>query len=341
MNNKQVNIAIIGMGYWGPNFARVSFDLANVNLVYCCDLDKEALAKIKKKYPGVEIIDDYREIIADKEIDAVIVVTPPDTHFPICKNLLEAGKDVLVEKPITLKNTDAKELVKLSKKYKRILMVDHVFKFNSGIEKLKELIRKNSLGKIFYVSGSYTALGPVRNDVNALLDLAPHHFYTINYILDKSPLWISVFGESFLKEGNSDVAFITVAYPENVLAKIHVSWLYPFKVRDIVVIGEKKMAFFDDTSPAEKLKIYDKSAFFDTNHPEYPAILKVIYREGDIVVPKLEPKEPLKEVLRNFVDSIITRKSPKSNGEDGELVVKMLNAAEESLENDGKKIYIK
>ncbi len=340
MDEKEVNLAIIGLGYWGPNFARLCFEAENINLMYCCDINKKSLQKIKKQFPSVIAVNDYREILKDKRVDGVIVVTPPETHWKICRNILLAGKDVLVEKPLTLKTKDALDLVKISKKKKRILMVDHIYKYNSAITKLADIIKKNKLGEIFYLAASYTALGPVRNDVNALLDLAPHHFYTLNYILKKNPVWISAVGESYLKEGNSDVAFITIAYPGNILAKVHVSWLYPFKVRDIVVIGKEKMAMFDDMSSGEKLKIYDKSAFFDSTHPEYPAILKIIYREGDIVAPRLEPKEPLKEVLLQFKKSILTRRKPISSGEDGALVVKMLVAAQKSLKKEGKRIFL-
>lgn len=340
MNEKSVRIAIVGMGYWGPNFARLSFEVDGVELVACCDLDKGVLGKIKKRYPAVIAISDYHLIAEDATIDGVIVVTPPETHYKICKELLINGKHVLVEKPLTLNPKDAKELIDLAKKNKKILMVDHIFKYNSAITKLREIIVKKTLGDIFYVSGSYTALGPVRSDVNALLDLAPHHFYMINYVLDKMPIWISTFGNSFLKEGTSDVAFITIAYPNNILAKVHVSWLYPFKVRDLVVIGKEKMAVFDDASQDEKLKIYDKSAFYDETYPEYPAILKILYREGDIVVPKLEPKEPLREVLITFRDCVLSGKKPKSDGEDGRIVVKMLVAAQESLDNDGRKVSL-
>lgn len=338
---KTINLAIIGLGYWGPNFARLCYEAENINLSYCCDLDKKALLKIKKQYPATKIVTRYKEILEDQNVHGVIVVTPPESHYKICMDLLNAGKDVLVEKPITLNSNDARSLVNIANKHKKVLMVDHIYKFNSAVKKLREVVCGSALGKIFYLSGSYTALGPVRNDVNALLDLAPHHFYTFNYVLNKKPLWIAAFGQSYLKDGNSDVAFVTICYPGKILAKLHVSWLYPFKVRDIVVVGKKKMAFFDDISPSEKLKIYDKRAFYDKKHPEYPAILKIVYREGDIIAPKIEAKEPLKEVLNHFKECIISRSKPVTSGEDGELVVKMLEASSFSLKNNGKREYIK
>lgn len=340
MKETSVNLAIIGLGYWGPNFARLCFEVDNINLLYCCDIDERSLAKIKKQFPSVKITNNYQTLLKDKNIDAVIVVTPPKTHYKLCSSFLIAGKDVLVEKPMTLARNDAKKLILLSQKYKQILMVDHIFKYNSAIIKLKELISKNVLGKVFYVSGSYTALGPVRSDVNAILDLAPHHFYILNYVLQSEPLWISALGESYLRTENSDVSFIAMGYPGNIIAKVDVSWLYPFKVRNLVVVGKHKMAFFDDTSLDEKLKIYNKRAFFASNHPEYPAILKIVYREGDIITPRLEPKEPLKEVLLHFRDCVLSRQQPKSDGRDGETVVLMLEAAQKSLRNKGRRVAL-
>lgn len=336
---KIVNIGIIGLGYWGPNFARLCFETDNVVLKYCCDVNKTALEKVKTKYPGVLISDSYQTVLKDPEIDAVIVVTPPQSHYKICREFLLRGKDVLVEKPLTVNEKQAADLVSISKNKKRILMVDHIFKYNNAILKLREYITSKYLGKVFYISASYTALGPVRSDVNAILDLAPHYFYTINFILNSKPRWISAWGQSYLKDNNSDVAFITIGYPNNILAKVDVSWLFPFKERNLVVVGENRMASFDDTSPDEKLKIYDKSAFFDTKNSDYPAILKIMYREGDIVTPHVEPKEALKEVVLHFRNCVLSRENPKSDAEDGKMNVRMLQAAVKSMKNRGKRVF--
>src|SRR5258708_1457456 len=304
VNDTVKNIGLIGLGYWGPNFVRAAFENENINLAYCCDIDKKSLAKIGRRYPSVKLITDYKEMLADTSIDGVIIVTPPGTHHKIVKDCLLAGKDVLVEKPITLKSSDAEELVSIAKKEKRILMVDHIFQFNQGIRKLKEIMQKKKLGKIFYLSASYTALGPVRPDVNSLWDLGPHFFYTIAYLLDSKPVWVKAIGESYLKKGSQDVAYITLGFPKKVLANIHVSWLFPHKVRNLVVVGNKKMAVFDDMVNDQKLKIYDRGAFYDKNNSEFPAMLKVPYREGDLISPRIVAKEPLGEVLSTFVDAI-------------------------------------
>jgi len=336
--SKVVKIAIVGLGYWGPNFAKAGFENENVEISYFCDIDKKSLEKIGKRYPSVKLAQDYKKMLKDKTIRGVIVVTPPEIHHRIARDCLLVGKDVLVEKPITILSSDGEDLVGIALKNKRILMVDHIFQFNPGIRKLKEILQKRKLGKILYISASYTALGPVRPDVNSLWDLAPHFFYTIPYLLNKNPLWVSAIGQSYLKHKTEDVVFITLGFPDKILVNVHVSWLYPYKVRSLVLVGSKKMAVFDDVATDQKLRIYDKGARYDMS--DYPAILKVLYREGDLLVPKIEPKEPLSEVLKTFVNAIETRSLIESTGLEGVEVVKILEAAQLSLNKRGKRIKI-
>lgn len=336
--NKTLKLAIVGLGYWGPNFAKTALGNEKVKISYFCDIDENSLVKIGKRYPGVKLTRDYKKMLKDKKIAAVIIVTPPGTHHKIVRDCLVAGKDVLVEKPLTVFSKDGEDLVSLAKTKKRILMVDHIFEFNPAIRKLKEILNKKKLGKIYYISASYTALGPVRPDVNCIWDLAPHFFYTIPYLLEKKPLWVSVAGQSYLKSNTEDVANIVLGFPNKILANIHVSWLYPYKVRGLTIVGSKKMAVFDDIAVDQKLKIYDKGAYYDKS--EYPAILKVLYREGDLLVPRIEPKEPLSEVLKTFINAIETRELTKSTGSEGVDTVKILEAAQLSLEKKGKRIKI-
>lgn len=340
LNGKTINLGLIGLGYWGPNFARAAFENENVQLVYCCDLDKKALAKIKRRYPSVKLVSDYKEILKDQSIHGIIIVTPPGTHHKLVKDCLHAGKDVLVEKPITLKSSDAEELMAIAKKGKRILMVDHIFQFNPGVRKLKEIIKKRKLGKIFYLSASYTALGPVRPDVSSLWDLGPHFFYTLEFLLDTKPLWVKAIGQSYLKKNIHDVVYVTLGFPKKILANIHVSWLYPYKVRNLVVVGSKRMGVFDDMLVDQKVRVYDRGAFYDKNDLEYPAILKIMYREGDLIAPRIDLKEPLGEVLRTFVEAIDSRHLREAGAEEGIHVVKILETAQRSLEQHGKKIKI-
>lgn len=338
--NNTINLGLIGLGYWGPNFARASFENENVQLMYCCDLNAKALEKIRRRYPSVKLVSDYKEILADPAIHGVIIVTPPGTHYKLVKDSLLAKKDVLVEKPITLQSSDAEELMAIAQKGKRILMVDHIFQFNPGIRKLKEILAKRKLGKIFYLSASYTALGPVRPDVSSLWDLGPHFFYTIEYLLNAKPVWVKAIGQSYLKKNIHDVVYITLGFPKKILANIHVSWLYPYKVRNLVIIGSKQMAVFDDMLIDQKVRLYDRGAFYNKNDLEFPEILKIMYREGDLIAPRIDLKEPLSQVLRIFVNAVDSRHLQEAGAEEGMRVVKILEAAEKSLKQHGKKIKI-
>lgn len=339
MKKKKLGFALVGVGYWGPNYARIFSELDNAKFLWCCDKNKEALVKMQRLYPAIKITKKIPDILKDPKVDCVIVVTPAQTHYQIVKDALDAGKHVLVEKPLTTSVLEAKDLMALSKKKKKVLSVDHTFKFNPGIRKLKELIKSGELGKIYYMYGLYNALGPIRKDVSAMWDLSPHFIYTANYLLDSKPISVLGRGRDVLIAGMDDVVFLTFEYENGVLFNLHSSWLDPLKVRQLVIIGSKKMAVFDDVSGDAKLKIYDKSAEVSQD-PNF-AKLNVILRVGDMVVPKLENLEPLKEVVLDFVESIIRNKKPFTPCEEGLDTVVALVAAQQSLENHGKVILLK
>ena len=331
MKNKKLQFGLIGVGYWGPNYARILSEMDDVNLVWCCDTNNQVLLKMKRLYPAIKITNHLVDILNDKQVDCVIVVTPAQIHFETVKKALKADKHVLVEKPLTTATKEAQELVYLAKKKKKVLAVDHTFKFNPGIKKLKEIIDSGELGKIYYMYGLYNALGPIRKDVSAMWDLSPHFIYTANYLLNSKPISVLARGRDLLIKGMDDVVFLNFEYENGVLFNLHSSWLDPLKVRQLVVIGSKKMAVFDDVSPDAKLQIYDKSAIVDSD-PNF-AKLNVILRVGDMVVPKLENKEPLREVVIDFIISVRDGKQPFLSAEDGLETVKILVAAQKSLEN--------
>lgn len=333
-----INIGIIGVGYWGPNYARLCYELDNVNLVWFSDLDKSALKKVKQRYPLVKITSDYRKLAKDKNLDAVIITTPAQTHFLIAKEFLMAGKHILVEKPMTAKLIEAKKLQSLVKKSKKIFMVDHTFKFNAGINKLKEIINSGELGKIYYITGSYSALGPIRKDVDALWDLGPHWVYTLNYLLDSFPITVEAKGGKFLKKDMNDVVFLNFEYPKKILANLHVTWLYPKKERCLAVVGDKKMAIFDDVSADARLVVYDRG-FFVNKDPHFTN-LQIILWDGDVFIPKIENKEPLKEVLKHFLQCIEEGKKPNSDIKDGLKTVEILEKASLSMKKNGIPILI-
>lgn len=338
MNRKKLGFALIGVGYWGPNYARILSELDEVELLWCCDKNMAALLKMQKLYPTIKITKKISDILADKKVDCLIVVTPAQTHYQIVRDVLNADKHVLVEKPLTTSVEEAKDLVALSKKKKKILSVDHTFKFNPGIKKLKELIDKGELGKIYYMYGLYNALGPIRKDVSAMWDLSPHFIYTANYLLDSKPISVSGRGRDLLIKGMDDVVFLTFEYENGVLFNLHSSWLDPLKVRQLVIIGSKKMAVFDDVSGDSKLKIYDKSAEVSSD-PNF-AKLSVILRVGDMIVPRLENTEPLKEVVLDFIKSIKKNRKPFISCEEGCDTVTALVAAQKSLESQGEVVLL-
>lgn len=339
MKKKNLGFALVGVGYWGPNYARILSELDSAKFLWCCDKNKDALLRMQRLYPTIKITKRVSDILKDKSVDCVIVVTPAQTHYQIVKSALDEGKHVLVEKPLTTTVDHARELVNYSKRKKKVLAVDHTFKFNPGIKKLKELMDKGNLGKIYYMYGLYNALGPIRKDVSAMWDLSPHFIYTANYLLHSKPISVLGRGRDLLIAGMDDVVFLTFEYENGVLFNLYSSWLDPLKVRQLVVIGSKKMAVFDDVSSDSKLKIYDKSAKVDKD-PNF-AKLNVILKVGDMVVPKLEDKEPLKEVVLDFVKSIREGKTPFTPSEEGLDTVVALVAAQQSLENHGEKIWLK
>ena len=342
-----VKLGIIGFGYWGPNLVRNFSSIRDSEIVYCADKDENRLTHVKSLYPKISVTKDYNEILNDKSVDAVIVATPIETHFKIAKDALNAGKHVLVEKPITTSSKDAKELVDIAAKKKKILMVDHTFEYSNPVRKIKEIIDRNELGKIFTIDMIRVNLGLFQEKVNVVADLAPHDISMLLYYLDDMPLSVRAFGKSYIREGIEDDAHISIEFRDKITANIHVSWLDPCKIRRTTIVGNKKMLVFDDTAADEKINIYDKGVSIQKNNipkqPYYDTYEEwaLTYRSGDVYAPKVENKEPLSVMAGHFVDCIKTNKKPLSDGTSGLKVVKVLEAVQESLKNDGNKVMIK
>jgi len=326
-----VNLAVLGIGYWGPNLLRNFSQIDGVTVAAVCDADTARLAYIHQRYPGPRLIEDYRDVLADPSIDAVVVALPAKLHYKIAMEALEAGKHVFVEKPLALSSEECLQLIHMAEKRDRVLMVGHTFEYNPAVNVLKEEVEKGALGEIRYINSQRLNLGKIRQDVNAMWNLAPHDISIILYILQQEPLAVSARGVSYIQDGIEDVVFIDLVFESGARAHIHVSWLDPVKVRRMTVVGNKKMAVFDDMEE-NKLKIYDEG--IDMFGGE------VSYRRGDVAVPSIDLREPLNIECSHFIHCITNHEKPRTDGHDGFRVTKVLEAAQESLRQHGKEIRL-
>jgi len=328
-----INIAITGVGYWGPNLVRNFISAKNTHIKKVCDINKSRLDFIKSRYPSLNIESDYNSILSDKDIYAVVLATPIETHYEMAKSALIADKHVFVEKPLTMKSNEAKELKELSESKNLILMVGHTFLYSPPVLKVSELIKNNELGNIKYIALTRINLGRIKHDTNVLWDLAPHDFSIILEWMGKLPQKIQVMGKAATFAGNVDVAFVNLFYNNDVLINIHMSWLSPVKVRQSYIIGDKKMVVYDDMHHSEKIKLYDRVV--ELKEPNTFGEWQLTYRSGEIVIPRLDASEPLQKECQHFIDCIETGIKPRTDADQGIKIVKMIEAAQESLKNGG------
>ena len=340
MEDKEMNIAVIGCGYWGPNQIRNFNQIPECTMKLCCDLDQKRLDHIKMLYPSINTTTELSDVLNDDEIKAVGIATPVSTHFSVAKSCLEHGKHVLIEKPLTSSTTQCLELINLAKEKKRVLMVGHTFEYTAAVNKVKEIIKSGDLGDILYISSVRVNLGLFQKDINVIWDLAPHDISIINYILDEEVVSINAQGKDHFKKGIEDVASITLHYPNGSIAFIHNSWLDPNKIRKTTVVGSKRMLVYDDIEPNEKIKIYDKGVDVPPHYDTF-AEFHFSYRYGDIYSPRLKEYEPLRFECKHFLDCIRDDKKPRSDGYCGLKVVSILEATSESIKCGGKSIYVK
>jgi len=335
---RKINLAVIGTGYWGPNLVRSFNDDSRVVLKMICDLDKTRAMNVAAKYRDVETTNNIEEVLQRTDIDAVAICTPTNTHFDIARRAMEAGKHVFIEKPLATTSAECEALIQLAQKRRRKLMVGHVFLFNPAVQYVKGLIDREELGDITYIYGVRVNLGPIRKDVDALWDLAPHDIAIFNYWLNSAPVYAHATGIQSLNPPLHDVVFVTLKYPKNIMASLHVGWLDPRKQRQITVVGTKRMVVFDDLDPVGPVHIYDKTV---TRPQSSKAVtdniqaFKQVVQEGDLVIPKIPSAEPLKNECRGFIDWLIEDKAPVSDGKNGLDVVRVLEAATLSLSHSG------
>ena len=328
-----IKLGIIGCGHWGPNYIRDFNKLANATVSKCCDINQESLNRIKTLYSSIELTKDYKDILGDSEINAVVVATPATTHYKIIKDCLEYEKDVLAEKPLTLIPDESLKLVEIARHKNKILMVGHTFLYNPGIIKLKEYIKNGELGKIYCMNATRTHLGLVRKDVNVVWDLAPHDISIFNYLTDSLPISVSAMGGCYLRRNEEDMAFINLTYPSGIIANIYVSWADSNKERTVKVVGSKARVVFNDMDRLETVKFYEKGIANEEIYDDFGEF-HFYLRDGNIISPKIEMVEPLKAMCSHFLECIINRKQhPLSDGVKGYEVVKVMAAIDASLKN--------
>lgn len=330
-----IRFGVIGYGYWGPNIVRNLHALDDSDVVAVCDKSASALRRARQSFPSIEVSGESSEILNSPDIDAVAIVTPVWSHFELAKAALENGKHVFVEKPFTSNTKQADELIELAERKRLTIMVDHTFLFTGAVRKIRQLIEDGTLGPLYYYDSTRVNLGLFQHDVNVLWDLAPHDLSIMDFLIQEKPEGVIATGEKHLN-GHVDVAYMTVYFPQNIIAHVNVNWLSPVKVRTTLIGGEKKMLVWNDLEADEKIKVYDKGVQMMNREGVYD--LLVSYRAGDMWAPRVEQTEALKAELKYFIECIAANKKPHNDGQAGRRVVQMLEAADQSLQQKGEMI---
>lgn len=336
---KMVNIAIVGCGYWGPNLIRTFGKLDQCKVTMCCDLDQARLRDAEKLAPGAVMTTSYEEVLNSKNVDAVALATPVRTHLALGKTALQRGKHLLVEKPLAVTPDQCQEMIEQARKNNLVLMVGHTFLYSPALIKVKELATPDLLGDILHIHSQRLNLGRVQTDINALWSLAPHDVSIALHLLEQMPDEVSASGTSVVTKGIEDIVSVQLTFSGGASASIHVSWLDPEKVRKLKVIGSKRMIVYDDMSDEEKVKVYDKSANVVASKAN-PAQTQVELRSGEVSVHKVAASEPLANECAHFIQCIQEGKRPLSDGENGLKVVRVLDAANQSLKNHSNPVLL-
>ena len=332
-------IAIIGCGYWGQNLIRNFEDLEEADVRVVCDFDLTALARVKRRYPNIEVKSRAHEVLTDSRIDAVVIATPVSTHYSLAASALQAGKHVLVEKPLATSSTQVLTLMELAEKHHRTLMVDHTFLYTSAVRRIKTLVDSGELGCLLYFDSIRISLGLVQSDINVLWDLGPHDVSILNYLCDRDPECISATGVKHLGCPFENMAYVSAQFDNNFIAHFHLNWLAPVKVRRTLVGGSRKLIVYDDLETNEKVKVYDKG--ISVHHdPEHREKLLTGYRNGDMMAPNLETGEALRLMAKDFIHSIVDGCPPVSDGNVGYRVVRLLEVAQRSMAQNGRAIEL-
>ena len=323
-------IGMIGCGSWGSNWIRTLAALPDVELRWCCDLNEGLLARVKQQFPQVQTTANVRDVIGDSTLDGIVLATIAPTHYDLARQALEAGRHVMIEKPMTLSTTDAVDLTRLARERRRVLMVGHLLEYHPALLYIKQMIDSGELGEVYYVYSQRLNLGKVRTDENAWWSLAPHDVSVALRLLGSNPVSVQCRGQNVVQKNVADVVFGTIEFPGGKLAHIHVSWLDPHKTRKLTVVGAKRMIVFDDTLPAYKVTVHDKGFRLNQKMDSYADWITLT--QGDMVTPKIDATEPLLREAKHFVECIRKQQKPLSDGESGTMVVAVLEHGQRSLE---------
>lgn len=332
-------IAVVGLGYWGPNWVRNFQQLRCARRIFACDLDAARCQHVAGLYPTVETSTSFEELLEDPEVDAMVIATPVSTHYKLARQALDAGKSVLVEKPLAMSQCEAAELVRLARERRRVLMVGHTFLYSAPVQKIRDIIASGELGDVLYISSIRVNLGLFQHDVNVAWDLATHDISIILMLTGRMPEAVSCQGQSHYRRGVEDVALLTLHFANNVIAFVHVSWLDPNKIRRTTIVGSSKMLVYDDTSPQEKIRIYDRGVNVQRYYDTF-GDFQFSYRYGDVQIPRIEESEPLRTECEHFVACIRDGLTPTTDGINGLQVVSVLEGASLSLREQGRAVAI-
>jgi len=342
---EMTGIGVVGAGYWGPNLIRNFAAAESCALAGVADLDEGRLARMKNSYPKITVTTRFQDLLDNPEIQGIALSTPANTHYELARQVLEAGKNVFVEKPLAQTVAECEDLIRLAGERNRVLMVGHTFEYNAAVQRVEEYIRNQELGEIYYIYSQRLNLGVVRQDVNAMWNLAPHDISIALRWLGAMPAAVNAQGYTYLQEGVEDVVYLNLEFADGVAVHIHVSWLDPGKVRRMTVVGSEKMVVYDDASTEAKIQLFDKGIdrqHIDGSLGDFDSFGKfqLIQRAGDVLIPRIDFVEPLKVECAHFVECIAQSKTPITDGENGLRVVKVLEAATQSLAQGGVSVEI-
>jgi predicted dehydrogenase len=325
-------------GYWGPNLVRNFNSVADCKVKYVCDFREERLSLVNKQYQNIITTKDFDEVLNDTEVDAVIIATPVFTHFELAKKALLKGKNVLLEKPMTSTSKEAYELFELAQKVNKLIMVDHTFLYTGAVQKMKQLIESGSIGNVKYFDSTRINLGLFQPDINVLWDLAPHDISILNYLIQETPYSVNATGVSHTNNGIENIAYLTVNYKSGFISHFNCSWTSPVKIRTMLIGGDQKMMLFNDLEPTEKIRVYDTG--YNYKSDEEKRKILVDYRAGDVYIPKVDVKEALFGMASDFINAIKNNSKPVSDFESGLNVIKILEASQLSIKQNGKEIIL-